>query len=94
MDEETKEEVVSTPEQPEQPAEAAEAPSADGAAAVAKSPYKGFWGKIDNYFGISKSGSKFKTEIVAGLTTFMAMVYILIVNPSMFGYNLDAFSVP
>ncbi len=31
MDEETKEEVVSTPEQPEQPAEAAEAPSADGA---------------------------------------------------------------
>ncbi len=92
MDEETKEEVVSTPEQPEQPAEAAEAPSADGAAAVAKSPYKGFWGKIDNYFGISKSGSKFKTEIVAGLTTFMAMVYILIVNPSMFGYNLDAVS--
>lgn len=94
MDEETKEEVVSTPEQPEQPAEAAEAPSADGAAAVVvKSPYKGFWGKIDNYFGISKSGSKFKTEIVAGLTTFMAMVYILIVNPNMFmniiGDNVD-----
>ncbi len=39
---------------------------------------------MDNYFGITKSGSKYRTEIVAGLTTFMAMVYILMVNAGMF----------
>ena len=33
-----------------------------------------FRGKVDSYFGIKKSGSNFRTEIVAGLTTFMAMV--------------------
>lgn len=35
---------------------------------------------LDKFFGITKSGSNFKTEIVAGITTFMAMVYILLVN--------------
>lgn len=43
-------------------------------------------GKVDAWFGITKSGSNFKTEIVAGLTTFMAMVYILMVNAGMFQY--------
>ena len=58
----------------------------DGAAAeaVASQPKKGFWGKVDNWFGITKSGSNYKTEIVAGITTFMAMVYILMVNAGMF----------
>ena len=57
--------------------------SADGTAA-APSPKKGFWGKVDDWFGITKSGSNFKTETVAGITTFMAMVYILMVNAGMF----------
>ena len=39
-------------------------------------------GKLDNYFGISKNNTNVKTEFVAGLTTFMTMAYILIVNPS------------
>lgn len=39
-------------------------------------------GLLDNYFEISKNGSNTKREIVAGLTTFMTMAYILIVNPS------------
>lgn len=56
---------------------------ADGTAA-APSPKKGFWGKVDDWFGITKSGSNFKTEMVAGVTTFMAMVYILMVNAGMF----------
>ena len=58
----------------------------DGAAAeaVAPQPKKGFWGKVDNWFCITKSGSNYKTEIVAGITTFMAMVYILMVNAGMF----------
>ena len=40
--------------------------------------------KLDGFFGITKSGSNFKTEIIAGLTTFMAMVYILMVNAGIF----------
>jgi len=43
---------------------------------------------IDKFFGITASGSNFKTEIVAGLTTFMAMVYILMVNAGMFAEPL------
>ena len=50
----------------------------------AAAPKKGFWGKIDNFFSISASGSSFKTEIIAGLTTFMAMVYALLVVPDMY----------
>ena len=71
----------------EESAEAAvvEEAVAEGAAeAAAPSPKKGFWGKVDNWFGITRSGSSFRTEIVAGLTTFMAMVYILMVNAGMF----------
>ncbi len=45
---------------------------------------KGFFGKIDDFFSITASGSSFKTEIIAGLTTFMAMVYALLVVPGMY----------
>ena len=51
---------------------------------------KGFWGKIDDWFGITKSGSNYRTEIVAGLTPFMAMVYILMVNAGMFSGVIDS----
>lgn len=74
MSEETKEEAVSQP---------SDASVSEGAVAE-QTPHKGFLGKVDNYFGITKSGSKFRTEIVAGVTTFMAMVYILMVNAGMF----------
>lgn len=37
---------------------------------------------MDKFFGISKSGSTVKTEIIAGLTTFFAMAYIVFVNPN------------
>ena len=36
---------------------------------------------IDDYFGITKYNSTVKTEVLAGLTTFMTMAYIIIVNP-------------
>ncbi|MDE5897528.1 MAG: NCS2 family permease, partial [Clostridia bacterium] len=76
---------VPEPETSEQTSESVEnsQPAAADAAAPA-TPHKGFFGKLDKFFGITKSGSNFKTEIIAGLTTFMAMVYILIVNPNMF----------
>lgn len=37
---------------------------------------------LDRYFGITQSGSSVRTEIMAGLTTFFAMAYILFVNPN------------
>lgn len=52
--------------------------------AAEQTKYTGFLGKVDNYFGITKMKSGFKTEMLAGVTTFMTMVYILIVNARMF----------
>ena len=39
-------------------------------------------GLLDNFFEISKNNTSVRTEMVAGITTFMTMAYILIVNPS------------
>lgn len=39
---------------------------------------------MDKFFKITERGSTVKTEVVAGITTFMAMAYILMVNSSMF----------
>ena len=36
---------------------------------------------LDKYFNITGQGSTLKTEIIAGITTFMTMAYILAVNP-------------
>ena len=38
--------------------------------------------KLDKFFKISERGSNIKTEIVAGLTTFFAMAYIVVTNPN------------
>jgi len=37
---------------------------------------------MDKFFKISESGSSVRTEIIAGLTTFFAMAYIVFVNPN------------
>ncbi len=42
-------------------------------------------GGLDGYFKISARGSSVRQEVVAGLTTFLAMVYSVIVVPSMLG---------
>ncbi|MBR3594078.1 MAG: NCS2 family permease [Clostridia bacterium] len=45
---------------------------------------------MDKFFKISERGSTVRTEIVAGLTTFFAMAYILIVNPNQIvGFSFD-----
>ena len=36
---------------------------------------------MDKFFGIKEKGSSVKVEIIGGLTTFMTMAYILVVNP-------------
>lgn len=36
---------------------------------------------LDSYFGITQSKSTIRTEVIAGLTTFITIAYILILNP-------------
>jgi len=38
---------------------------------------------LDRFFALSARGSTVKREVVAGITTFMAMSYVLFVNPAM-----------
>jgi AGZA family xanthine/uracil permease-like MFS transporter len=40
---------------------------------------------LDRVFGLDKAGSNLRTEFVAGLTTFLTMVYIVFVNPQILG---------
>ncbi|HOM04338.1 MAG TPA: solute carrier family 23 protein, partial [Candidatus Kapabacteria bacterium] len=36
---------------------------------------------LENYFKLAENKTDFKTELIAGFTTFMTMAYILAVNP-------------
>ena len=36
---------------------------------------------LDRYFGLTENGTTVRTEFVAGVTTFLTMVYIVFVNP-------------
>lgn len=38
--------------------------------------------KFDRFFGVTRYGSSIKVEIIAGIVTFLAMCYILTVNPN------------
>ena len=38
--------------------------------------------KLDSYFKLTENNTNVKTEMIAGITTFMTMAYILVVNPS------------
>lgn len=38
-------------------------------------------GFFERFFGISKNGSSMRIEILAGVTTFITIAYILILNP-------------
>jgi AGZA family xanthine/uracil permease-like MFS transporter len=46
-----------------------------------KPPRQGWQGAIANYFKFDQYQTSFRTEILAGITTFMTMAYILVVNP-------------
>ena len=46
---------------------------------------------LDSFFGVTERGSNIKTEMLAGLTTFIAMAYILILNPL---YLSDPYGIP
>jgi AGZA family xanthine/uracil permease-like MFS transporter len=40
---------------------------------------------LERYFGLSEQGTDIRTEFVAGVTTFLTMVYIIFVNPIILG---------
>src|SRR5699024_1527266 len=46
--------------------------------------------KLERLFKIKENGSTYKTETIAGITTFLTMVYIIVVNPTI----LHAAGVP
>ena len=48
--------------------------------------------KIDEFFRISERGSTFRNEFRGGVITFLAMAYILIVNPNMLSDATTAYS--
>ena len=49
---------------------------------------------MGNFFKFSERGTNLRTEVVAGLTTFMTMAYIIFVNPSILGTEGTGLSVP
>ena len=40
---------------------------------------------LDRYFGLARQGTDIRTEFIAGVTTFLTMVYIVFVNPIILG---------
>ncbi|CAN5908439.1 hypothetical protein BH23ACT11_BH23ACT11_09670 [soil metagenome] len=49
---------------------------------------------MSGFFGFSERGTTFRTEIVAGLTTFMTMAYIIFVNPAILGTEGTGLPIP
>ena len=47
---------------------------------------------MDKLFKLKENGTDVRTEVLAGLTTFFAMSYILFVNPQMLSLNWNASS--
>ncbi|PSP55287.1 NCS2 family permease [Halobacteriales archaeon QS_1_67_19] len=44
-------------------------------------------GALAEYFGFEEHGTDLRTEILAGLTTFLTMSYIVVVNPAILAHN-------
>ena len=40
---------------------------------------------MEKFFKLKEKGTDVRTEMIAGITTFMTMAYILAVNPSILG---------
>ena len=49
---------------------------------------------MGTFFRFSERGTNLRTEVVAGLTTFMTMAYIVFVNPAILGTKGTGLSVP
>lgn len=42
-------------------------------------------GRLDRFFALSARGTSARTEVLAGVTTFLTMAYIVLVNPAILG---------
>lgn len=42
---------------------------------------------MENFFKLKENGTDVKREIVAGITTFLAMAYIIAVNPDILSFQ-------
>jgi AGZA family xanthine/uracil permease-like MFS transporter len=51
-------------------------------------------GRLGSFFGFSERGTNLRTEVGAGLTTFMTMAYIIFVNPNILGTEGTGLSIP
>lgn len=49
---------------------------------------------MEGLFKFSERGTNFRTEVIAGLTTFMTMAYIVFVNPAILGTEGTGLSIP
>lgn len=47
---------------------------------------------LDKYFGLKANNTSVRTEIIAGITTFVAAMYIIVVNPSIISQTDLSFS--
>ena len=45
---------------------------------------------LEDFFELEKHGTDVKTEIIAGIVTFMTLAYIIVVNPAI----LEAAGIP
>ncbi|WP_224447927.1 NCS2 family permease [Haloprofundus salilacus] len=46
-------------------------------------------GLLDSYFEFEKHGTNLRTEVLAGITTFLTMSYIVVVNPQILSAAID-----
>jgi len=54
--------------------------------AVVPPPVKsGLPARLEKMFGLAERGTTVRTEVLAGVTTFLTMAYIVLVNPSILG---------
>jgi AGZA family xanthine/uracil permease-like MFS transporter len=60
-------------------------PTASSAAASAARAQAGPSGLLERLFKLREHGTTARTEVVAGITTFLTMAYIIFVNPSILG---------
>ena len=37
---------------------------------------------LERYFSLSQNGTSFRTETIAGISSFLATMYIIVVNPA------------
>lgn len=49
---------------------------------ILDAPFQHLTASLERYFEFERLGTNWRTEILAGLTTFIAMAYIVVVNPS------------